>query len=240
MAMVSQVAQGRDSGSRMLDNAAFGSIPGVPRIHKKRGKSMSQMKIYGSPMSRAARTMWCAKELGVPFDHVDVPWDKLKEPNFLAINPNGKVPGFIDGNLKLFESLAINLYLAKKYGTGTLYPTNIEDEARVFQWTLWAATELEPLLLPSVLVKLGISKDAEGAKAAASRAPGPMKVLDDHLKTHPWLVGDAFSVADLNAAGVVNFVNFGDIDISYAPNVKAWLARCIARQAADKAAGTGA
>ena len=75
------------------------------------------MKIYGSPMSRASRVMWCAKELGVPFEHIDVPWEKLKGAEFLAINPNGKVPGFQDGDLTLFESLAINLYIAKKYGT---------------------------------------------------------------------------------------------------------------------------
>jgi len=190
---------------------------------------MANMKIYGSAMSRASRAMWCAKELGVPFDHVDVPWDKLKEPSFLSINPNGKVPGFVDGGLKLFESLAINLYVAKRYGTGKLYPTNIEDEGRVFQWTLFAATELEPALLPSVLVKFGFSKDAEGAKASAEKAKAPLMVLDDYLKSHQWLVGDKFSVADLNASSVVNFANLAGVDISYAPNVKPWLDGCLAR-----------
>jgi len=188
------------------------------------------MKIYGSPMSRASRVMWCAKELGVPFEHIDVPWDKLKDPSYLAINPNGKVPGFVDGNLKLFESLAIILYLCKRYGTGKLYPTNIEDEGRTFQWTLWAATEIEPLLLPSVLVKFGMSQDAAGAKAAAERAKTPLKVLDDYLKGRQWLVGDKFSVADITASTVVAFSKFGEVDISYAPNVKAWLERCLARQ----------
>jgi len=188
------------------------------------------MKIYGSPMSRASRAMWCAKELGVPFEHVDVPWDKLKDPGFLAINPNGKVPGFVDGNLKLFESLAINLYIAKRYGTGKLYPTNIEDEGRTFQWTLWAATEVEPLLLPSVMVKFGMSQDAAGAKAAAEKAKAPLKILDDYLKDRQWLVGDKFSVADLNASSVIVMANYGEVDISYAPHVKAWLDRCIARQ----------
>ncbi len=189
------------------------------------------MKIYGSPMSRASRVMWCAKELNVPFEHVDVPWDKMKEAAFLAINPNGKFPGFADGELKLFESLAINLYLAKKYGTGEIYPTSIEDEARTFQWTLWAATELEPHLLPAVLVKFGISKDAAGAKAAAERAKPVVKILDDHLKGREWMVGNAFSVADLNVAGVVGMARVGDVDISHAPNVGAWLDRCVQRPA---------
>ena len=197
---------------------------------------MADIKIYGSPMSRASRVMWCAKELGVPFDHIDMPWDKLKEPSFLAINPNGKVPGFADGELKLFESLAINLYLAKKYGTGELYPTNIEDEARTFQWTLWAAGEVEPLVLPSLLVKLGYSKDEAGAKAAAEKLPPVLKILDDALKGREWLVGKKFSVADLNVGTVVSMTKYGNIDIAYAPNVVAWLDRCLARPARNPSA----
>lgn len=188
------------------------------------------IKIYGSPMSRAARVMWCAKELGVPFEHVDIAWDGLKKPEFLAINPNGKVPGFTDGNLTLFESLAINLYLAKKYGTGELYPTNLEDEARVFQWTIWGGTEVEPLLIESVLVKFGILTDAVSAKAKADRAKTPLLVLDNHLAGREWVVGSKFSVADLNLAAVIGFARYGEVDISYAPHVVAWLDRCLARQ----------
>ena len=193
------------------------------------------IKIYGSAMSRASRVMWCAKELGLNFEHVDIAWESLKKPEFLAVNPNGKVPGFSDGNLNLFESLAINLYLAKKYGTGELYPTNLEDEARVFQWTLWAATEVEGHLLPSVLVKFGIWNDAAGAKASAERARTPLLVLDGHLKSRDWLVGSKFGIADLNVAAVVAFARHGDIDISYAPHVVGWLDRCLGRPAAPGA-----
>ena len=149
----------------------------------------------------------------------------------MTINPNGKFPGFADGELKLFESLAINLYIAKKYGTGEIYPTNIEDEACTFQWTLWAATEVEPLVLPSVMVKFGFGSDTATAKASAERVKPVLKVLDDYLKTHEWLVGNKFSVADLNAASVVGMARSGDIDISYVPNVTAWLDRCFARPA---------
>lgn len=193
------------------------------------------IKIYGSAMSRAARVMWCAKELGLNFEHVDVPWDALKQPEFLALNPNGKVPAFSDGNLNLFESLAINLYLAKKYGTGEIYPTNLEDEARVFQWTLWVACEVEPLLIQSVLVKFGILNDADAAKAAAERARRPLMVLDNHLKGKDWILGSKFSVADLNVAAGVAYARYGDVDISYAPHVVGWLDRCLARQTAPGA-----
>jgi glutathione S-transferase len=189
------------------------------------------VQIYGPSMSRIPRITWCAKELGIPFETVDVPWEKLKEPAFLAINPNGKSPALVDGNLKLFESLAINLYLAKKYGTGELYPTNIDDEARVLQWTLWAASELEHLVLPLALVKLGISKDVAGAQAGAERAKPALKVLDGHLKGRQWIVGDRFSVADLNVANVIGTGRFGGLDVSLYPSLMAWHDRCLARPA---------
>ncbi len=189
------------------------------------------VKIYGSPMSRVSRVMWCARELNVPFEHVDVAWEDSKKPDFLAVNPNGKFPGFSDGDLKLFESLAINMYLAKKYGTGGLYPAKLEDEAAVFQWTLWAATEVEPLVMPALLVQLGYSKDEAGAKAAADKLPPVLKVLDGYLSDRQWLVGNSFTVADLNVATVVSLTHYGKVDISYVPNVVAWLGRCLARPA---------
>jgi glutathione S-transferase len=202
-------------------------------MHVEAGQQERDMaiKIYGSAMSRAARVMWCAKELGLPYEHIDVAWDSLKKPEFLAINPNGKVPGFQDGNLTLFESLAITLYLAKKYGTGELYPTNIEDEARTLQWTLWAATEIEPLLIESLLCKFGILSDTASAKAKADRAKTPLQILDNHLANREWMIGSKFSITDLNVASVVSFAKYGDVDISYAPNVVAWLDRCLARSA---------
>lgn len=194
------------------------------------------LKVYGPAMSRIGRITWCAGEAGVPCEAIDIPWSALKEADFLAINPNGKSPGFVDGNLRLFELLAINLYIAKKYGSGKLYPTNIEDEARVFQWTLWAASEVEHHVITSLLVKLGISKDVEGAKAGAEKVKPAMKVLDGYLKDHEWLVGDTFSVADLNVASVVGIAHYGDIDLSYAPKVQAWLNRCISRPKRNPAA----
>ena len=192
---------------------------------------MSKVQIYGNVNSRASRVTWCARELGVDHEFVDVGWDKQKQPEFLAINPNGKFPGFADGDLKMFESLAINLYLAKKFGTGGLYPTNLEDEARVMQWTLWAATEVEPNAFPALMLALGYSKDEAAAKAGEEKLKAPLKVLDDALKGKQWLVGDKFSVADLNVACVVNMLRAGKIDFSYAPNVVAWHTRCNARPA---------
>jgi glutathione S-transferase len=160
-----------------------------------------------------------------------MPWEDLKKPDYLAINPNGRSPGFVDGDLKLFESLAITLYLAKKYSAGKLYPEAIEDQARTLQWTLWAATEIEPNAMPALMLALGYSKDEAAAQAAGEKLKAALPVLEAALKNREWLIGRDFTVADLNVAGVVSLARFGKIDLSGAPGVEAWLDRCLARPA---------
>ena len=192
---------------------------------------MAQLKIYGSHRSRANRAVWCARELGLPYELIEVPAAEMKNASYLAINPNGKVPAIVDGDVKLFESLAITLYLAKRYGAGKLYPVNTADEARVFQWTLWAATELEPDVVPILYRAL----QREGATAAAAAAAEArlrktLKVLDDALRDREWLIGNSFSVADLSVAGVLAASVMGKMDYSSLPNVKPWLERCLARR----------
>jgi len=81
------------------------------------------------------------------------------------------------------------------------------------------------------MLKFGYGSDPATAKAGAERVKPALKVLDDYLMTHEWLVGNKFSVADLNAASVVGMARTGDIDISYVPNVVAWLDRCFSRPA---------
>src|SRR6202040_1603837 len=101
------------------------------------------LKIYGIPRSRAFRTMWMAKELGLDYENIPIDFanDGTRTPEYLAINPNGHVPAIDDDGFILWESMAINLYLAKKYGGGDLYPVLFEDEARTWQWSFWGMTE---------------------------------------------------------------------------------------------------
>jgi glutathione S-transferase len=215
----------RTAFSELIDKA--GPVECHAGTTSIRGKTMT-VKIYGPSMSRASRVTWCAKGLASP-SRTSTSLGPAERAAYLAINPNGKFPGFADGDLKLFESLAINLYLAKKYGTGELYPTNAEDEARVLQWTLWAAAEVEHLVITSALVKLGISKDVATAEAGLERVKPAMKVLDGHLQGRNWMVGDKFSVADINVASVIATGRFGGLDLSGLPNVSRWLEACVSR-----------
>src|ERR671930_1069120 len=115
----------------------------------------AMLTIYGALRSRATRNIWLAYELGIPFNHVPVIQHyRLKEPlpagvvhtkspEFLKVNPNGHIPSIEDDGLVLHESLAINLYLAKKHG-GPLAPATVAEDGEMGMWSLWAVTEVEP------------------------------------------------------------------------------------------------
>lgn len=197
------------------------------------------LRIHGIPRSRAFRNLWAAEEAGVAYENVATDFTEgVKQPAYLAINPNGRIPAIEDGALVLWESLAINLYIAKRYAPGKLYPAGLEDEARTWQWSLWAANEIEKALIDLVFNRIVYppeKRDEALAKASEEKLQRPLGVLDAHLARSAYLLGDAFSVADLNVAGVMYASWFFKIDYSRRPHVKAWLDRCFERPAALRA-----
>jgi glutathione S-transferase len=103
---------------------------------------MADLTIYGTTRSRANRVIWMAEELGLAYESISVDLSAPRDPAFLAVNPNGRLPAIDDAGFHLFESMAINLYLAKKHG-GPLAPRDIGEDAKMTQWSFWAVTELE-------------------------------------------------------------------------------------------------
>lgn len=201
------------------------------------------MILYGHPMTRTIRPLWLLHELDVPFEHVPTHYatGDTQKPEFLAINPNGHVPALVDGDVKLFESMAINLYLARKYDGG-LWPKSIADEGRAYQWSFWGMTEIEePLLtwLTNTVVRPEPQRDAAKAADAKQRLEKPLGVLEAALRGRPYLLGPSFSIADLNLASILVWARMGRLDLSRWPWVDAWLARCLERPAAKKASGRG-
>src|SRR5438094_94880 len=95
--------------------------------------------------TRAFRVLWVAKELGLAYEHMptEIGAAGAGSPEFLAINPNGRLPAIDDDGFVLWESLAITLYLAKKHSPGQFYPSAPEDEARTWQWSLWSVQEVD-------------------------------------------------------------------------------------------------
>src|SRR5207248_10049641 len=102
------------------------------------------LKIHGIPRSRAFRTLWMAKELGLEYENIPIDTQGgSRAPDFLNINPNGHIPAIDDDGFALCESMASNLYLAKKHARGSLYPIRLEDNALTRQWTFRGLIELE-------------------------------------------------------------------------------------------------
>ena len=199
---------------------------------------MSGLKIYGVARTRAFRVLWIAEELGLAYEHVPVEIGDAgaRTPEFLALNPNGRLPLIVDGDFALPESLAITLYLAKKYAHGVLYPTALEYEARVWQWSFWAIAEvdrgvniwsLHAVRLPPDERDQALREEALGVLAT------PFAVLDAALSKTPYLLGPDFTVADLNVAAVIS--RAVDMDLSAWPHLKNWLVRCLERPAARRA-----
>ncbi|MDA0824220.1 MAG: glutathione S-transferase family protein [Proteobacteria bacterium] len=199
---------------------------------------MSKPKLYGISGSRAHRSLWAIEEVGIEYDQVPVDFKAgSKAPEYLAINPNGRVPALVDGDITIFESMAINLYLAKTYG-GNLYPQNAKDEALTWQWTVWGISEIEPLQMQSLVQKLFVAEDKRNDKLIASaekQLARPLQVLDDALSNREWLVGAQFSIADLNLSGVMLLLKMIKFDYANYSNVQRWADACYARPSLARA-----
>ncbi|MBB4955491.1 glutathione S-transferase [Agrobacterium vitis] len=206
------------------------------------------LKIYGCYKSRATRVLWLTEELELAYEHVpvlqagkldnplaaDAPIN-TQSPAFLAINPFGAIPAIEDDGLVLFESLAITLYLAKQYSDGNLGPKDLEEDAQMMQWALFAATEIEGNALKISRIAADGRLDSEAgqgeAAAAARLLKRPLTVLEQYFANHEFTVSDRFTVADINLAEIVRYAQPYAPLMEAHPALKAWLERCQSRPA---------
>jgi glutathione S-transferase len=200
------------------------------------------IKVYGVPASRTFRTLWMLEELGLPYENIPTHFatGDTRKPEFLAINPNGHIPALVDGDVTMWESMAINLYLAKKYDKGLL-PKTLADECHAIKWSFWAMTEVEPHLLTVLMNRMFLppdQRDPKAAEAAIEKLNKPFAVLDAEMAERKYLVGDGYSVADVNVASVLSWVSLLNISVEKFPNLKRWLDVCTSRPACKKARGS--
>jgi len=198
------------------------------------------LKIYGVARSRAFRTLWMAKELGLDYEHIKIDFatGETRTQAHLALNPNGHVPVIDDDGFILWESMAINLYLAKKYGRDGFYPSRLVDEARAWQWSFWGMTEVERPVLTALFNRAILpenERDPAAADAAEKTLAQPLKVLDGALERSSYLLGDRFTVADLNVASILAWARPAQIDFAVYPKVAEWSRNCAERPAARAA-----
>lgn len=203
--------------------------------------------LYGVFRSRASRPIWLLYELGEGFDHVpviqayrlpqasapDAPLNTTS-PAFLKVNPQGQIPAWVEGDLVLTESLSITNHIARTRG-GTLGPQTPAEAALIDQWTLLAVTAVESHALEILnITGTGGDKSPEGQAAisiCAEKLRRPLKRLAAYLSAHSYLVGDRFTVADLNLAECLRYAQSHPTLIGEFPAVKAWLEACQSRPA---------
>lgn len=194
------------------------------------------IKLYGVPGSRAARCLWMLEELGLEYENVPVHFatGETQKPEYLALNPNGRIPTLDDEGFVIWESMAINLYLARRYGGG-LWPASDRDQALAVQWSFWGMTEIEPPLMDILMNRAFLPEDQRDATVAAAseeRLERPLAALERALEGRDHLVGASFTVADLNVASILSWGPlFGGQDLSPYPRVKTWLQACSGRPA---------
>jgi glutathione S-transferase len=162
-----------------------------------------------SPRTRAFRALWIANELGLDYEHlpIEIGDAGARSPEFLRLNPNGRLPFIDDEGFVLFESLAITMYLAKKHSHGKLYPSHLHDQAKTWQWSFWAVTEVERGVNIWSLhaARLPDAERDPGKRHEALKVlTRPFNVLDAALATQDYLLGGGFTVADLNVAAVIS------------------------------------
>lgn len=196
------------------------------------------IRLHGIAASRTARPLWLLEELGAPYEYVHQTYagGATRTPEFLALNPNGHIPVLQDGDLTLWESMAINLYLAKKFG-GPLAAADLAEEGELLKWSFWVVTECEKDALTVLMHRVAMPADKRNPELAA-QAEGalkrPLGVLDAHLAKRPYVLGDRFTVADVNLASVLAWAQGAKDLMAGFPNVAGWLERCLARPAQKK------
>lgn len=198
-------------------------------------------KLYGISASRAMRPLWLLEELGLEFEHIPLDYrsTELRSPEYLAINPNGQVPTLIDGELVLWESMAINLYLASRYGRASgLWPDTPQGEGLTYQWSFWVMTEVELALLTLLFHRRllpEVERDADKAARNEGILRRPFGILDAALADRAWLVAERFTLADLNVAAVLAWAKPAKLDLKGWPHLLRWLDACLARPALQRA-----
>ena len=188
-------------------------------------KEKTVLKLYGGAHSRASIVKWYLEEIGVPYEFVmlDMQAAEHLQPDFLEINPIGKVPAIVDGDFKLWESGAILLYLAQKHGK---MPESLEQQAQIVQWVIFANATLGP----GIFVEA--SRDRE--------TPILLKPLNDIFEKQPFLMGDEFGVADAAVGSILCYIPMMlKLDLSAYPAVLDYMKRISERSAFKKAIGGG-
>jgi glutathione S-transferase len=198
------------------------------------------LTFYYSPMSSAARIHWVLEELGIPYEKVkiDIKTGAQKAPEYLKVNPNGKVPAIVDDGTPMFESLAILIHLGEKYGVAKgLWPAvGTKAHMHALTWATWGTVTLGSAVFRYVSNTAdrfpADQRNAKQAEAAKKEMESCLVLLDAELAGKEYLGGSAFTLLDVANASLIGFARMmAGIDMAPYPNVDKWAQRCTTRPA---------
>ena len=198
-----------------------------------------RLTIYGTAASRAARPLWVAQELGLAYEHIALPYlgGATRTPEFLQVNPNGRIPVVDDDGVLVWESMACSMYLAERFlgsnGLSLAAQTHAE-RAEILRWTFWVVTECEKDALQFLMHARLMPPERRKphlAEESLRHLAGPLRILDRHLHDRPWLAGDRFTVADVCVASVLAWIESATDLMQACPQAQGWLQRCLERPA---------
>jgi glutathione S-transferase len=196
------------------------------------------MKLYGFGPTRSLRALWGLKELNAEFEFVPVNLlaGEHRQPDFLRLNPAGKVPVLVDGDLVATESAAIVLYLAEKYPEKGLMPADLMQRAQVYRWMMFAVTELEqPLwrITKHSTLYPEAKRLPQDIALAKEEFAAMVSVLERHMDKRLFIVGDSITVADCVTAYLVDWANEQHL-IDNCPHLRGYLERMYSRPEAPQ------
>ena len=192
---------------------------------------------YWHPMSSATPIACALAELNVPHERVkvDIHTGEQRHPDYLALNPNGKVPTLTVDGAPLFEALAIQLWLGHRFGVERgLWPAGGTPEAlQALSWCAWAYVTYGAVVTRLHVATLGEEalRNPAHAKAATQALSDLLAVLDARLATQPWMLGTDYSLVDLVVGSVLGYTMFLGVPVNAHPHVQAWLTKVQARPA---------
>jgi glutathione S-transferase len=191
-----------------------------------------KITLIGTPSSRAMRNIWMLTELKLPYesDPITTADPRLKQAPYTGWNPNGKIPTLLVDGFAVYESLAINFYLDLKFPSDISLRT-AEEKALGMQWATWVLTEIEAHSFAWYLNTIGkpeAERDAAAAGQAWEKLQKPLAVLEQSLAARAWLLGERFTVADVNTASVMYRALWMPLEAF--PRTQDWLHRCWARE----------
>jgi glutathione S-transferase len=195
---------------------------------------------YYAPATSATRVHWALEELGISYEKVrlDLAKGEQKSPEFLRINPNGKVPALVDDGTPMFESLAIIIHLGEKYGVAkSLWPApGSAQSAEALMWAVWgtvtvgnAGLTLMANTSERVPAEARNEVQAVQAKEGLERC---LAILETRLEGRAWILGDAFTLVDVaTASSVAFFARMAGLGKERFPRTAAWTGRATQRPA---------